>query len=131
MIKIVLISLFFVSTAQAACLNKIPQSEAIKAIAQEPGAGAKACDGSEPCLCFDGIDWETAEIKAGVLVENAGKRAAKDAKIAKEISDNAAREASRKAARDVLKAFKKSDIKTPADAADLIQKLVEALGLDQ
>lgn len=47
-----------------ACMNRIPLSEAVKAINLEPNAGSKTCQDlpKEDCVCFDGIEWETAEI---------------------------------------------------------------------
>lgn len=46
-----------------ACMNKIPRSEAIKAMSLEPNAGSKTCAElpDDPCYCYDGIDWHSAE----------------------------------------------------------------------
>ena len=46
------------------CQNKIPLSEAEKAINKNPGAGSRSCASlaNEECLCFDGIDWDYAKI---------------------------------------------------------------------
>jgi len=66
MIRIILILLTcFWSIAAFPCMNFIPESEAIKAIAMVPNAGQIRCKSlpNEPCLCFDGIDWETAIYK--------------------------------------------------------------------
>lgn len=42
------------------CMNWIAQSEVQNAINLEPNAGSKVCGGDDACVCFDGIDWETA-----------------------------------------------------------------------
>lgn len=51
--------LLITNNSAQACMNFIAESEIPKAIAMEPGAGAKRCGGNDPCICFDGIDWET------------------------------------------------------------------------
>ena len=53
---------FIFSIPSIACMNKISLSEARKAIALEPNAGINPCDGSEPCLCFDDIEWKAARL---------------------------------------------------------------------
>jgi hypothetical protein len=61
------------------CMNTIPLSEAVKAVNLEPNAGSKSCKDlpNEPCLCFDGIDWEEVELKNGKFVKSNAKKAAK------------------------------------------------------
>jgi hypothetical protein len=64
-----LIILSLISFNSYACLNKLPLSEVQKAINLEAGAGAKSCADlpEEDCLCYDGIDWHTAEIKDEII----------------------------------------------------------------
>lgn len=52
------------SALAADCKNKIAESEVMKAIALEPGAGAKPCGEGDTCICFDGIDWRWAKYDA-------------------------------------------------------------------
>lgn len=57
------------SFAQKECINKIAKSEISKAIAGTPGAGSRKCtkSGLHECICFDGIDWETASFDGSKL----------------------------------------------------------------
>jgi hypothetical protein len=52
------------SCTAVACKNWIPESEAIKAINQEPNAGAITCKQlpNEKCFCFEGINWHYAKL---------------------------------------------------------------------
>ncbi len=55
-----LILLLF-SSSSWACINQLPESEIIKAVALTPGAGTVSCaqKPDEACVCFDGIPgWE-------------------------------------------------------------------------
>lgn len=47
------------------CLNKLPQSEVTKALNLEPNAGSISCAQrpNEECICYDGIDWTTANLQ--------------------------------------------------------------------
>lgn len=57
-------AILFLATAPAfACMNFIAESEIQKAISGEPNAGAKQCGPDDPCVCFDGVDWGSAEYK--------------------------------------------------------------------
>jgi len=67
-----------------ACDNFIAASEIPKAIALQPGAGGVPCSRLDPCVCFDGVDWETALYANGVFVVDPAKVAAKVARLASE-----------------------------------------------
>lgn len=64
---IFLLLVFFSFNSYGSCQNKIPYSEAVKAIAMEPNAGSKTCTDlpSEECMCYDGIIFEAAQIVDG------------------------------------------------------------------
>jgi hypothetical protein len=51
-------------TSVLACVNKLPLSEAVKAVALESGAGAVSCEASpsEQCLCYEGINFQYADL---------------------------------------------------------------------
>lgn len=86
MIFLIIFLLSEVIASAEECYSFIAESEIKKALALEPNAGAKPCGGSDPCICFQGIDWETAEYDARgkKLSENPKKKAAKEARIAAE-----------------------------------------------
>lgn len=100
-----LILAIIITSPAFACTSFIAESEIPKAIAMEPNAGAKQCDKSDPCVCFDGIDWETAiwskakgfgfdavkaEAKTIRIAREASEKALKDAQVAKDKGDSEA-----------------------------------------
>lgn len=77
-----LLLLLLTSTGHTECLNKIAESEIPRAINLEPNAGAKRCGGADPCVCFDGVDWETAAYVNGKFSVDSAKVQAKSQRIA-------------------------------------------------
>lgn len=68
--KVLLILLLLAGNAVAEdCKNKIAESEIAAAIAGNTGAGQKPCteSGVDKCVCFDGILWQSADYKDGIL----------------------------------------------------------------
>jgi hypothetical protein len=78
----ILYLLILISLPVFACKNRIPESEARKAIALEAGAGSKSCADlpDEKCLCYDGVDWYSVDLIDGQLIENSDKKFAKELK---------------------------------------------------
>lgn len=64
--KYILLTFFtiFATSSFAVCKNKLPLSEAQKAINLEAGAGKFKCKDKpdEQCICYDGINWHGAEL---------------------------------------------------------------------
>jgi hypothetical protein len=74
MIKYVILifSLLIIAFHQVqACSNSIPMSEVVKAVALEPDAGSKTCADlpQEQCVCYDGIDWNSADLVDNEVVD--------------------------------------------------------------
>lgn len=61
---IILIILFFSFQNVFSCQNFLPLSEVVKAVNLDAGAGSVTCEQlpQEQCLCYEGINWHTAEI---------------------------------------------------------------------
>lgn len=123
---IIIVSLFS-SSFSWACMNSIPKSEAEKAIALVPGAGSKSCKDLpyEDCLCFDGIEWDTAKIEDGALVVDAEKKAAKDAKIAAAAAEAEKRRLVRLARKARIEAAAPESATTIAALKAIVKDLVE------
>lgn len=111
-------------TAYSQCVNWIAESEIPKAIAMEPGAGAKKCGGSDPCVCFDGVDWETAEYSAKKFSVSAAKVAQKEAREA----EKKTKEVSEAAKFAALKEKIKSDTAKEADLREALKFILIRLG---
>lgn len=122
--------LILISFPAIACNNFIPHSEMLKAIALEPNAGTITCAQlpEEECYCFDGINWEYAELVTEITQDDLGINV--ETKVLKQTeAKKAAYEASLQAIKDAeelviadkeaLKASCKEDIKT----ADTLEKL--------
>ena len=108
-----------------ACSNSLPESEVLKALNMEPDAGVKSCTDlpDEKCFCYDGVDWENAEliteitqddlginIETKVLKKSEIKHAEREAiKEAKRIAREA-KIAQKEANKTELFALKKADI---------------------
>lgn len=69
-----------------ACNSFIADSEAPKAILLLPGAGAKLCGGIDPCVCFDGVDFEISDYDSvnKRFTLSAAKKSARDTRLAAE-----------------------------------------------
>jgi hypothetical protein len=91
--KVAIFLLIFVSSPVLACMNWISEANAVKAVALETNVAA-GCKAGEPCLCFDGIDWETAVLVEKRLRTDSVKVAAKAARLN---SEQASREAKKSA----------------------------------
>lgn len=100
----ILLLLSIPAPAIASCINWIAESEIPAALAQQPGAGAKRCGGADPCVCYDGVDFETATYSGGVFGVDSAKKAAKDARVAAQASDLAVRQQKKEDRRQLLKA---------------------------
>lgn len=151
--KLAFILSLLISSQALACLNTLPISEARKAIALEPGAGAKSCKDlpEEQCLCFDGVDWEQAELKEILtpvcstneqdettcedkpsgqfeLKENQAKKKAKEDK--KKADEDAAKKI--KEAKEALQTtFKEMAEKSGSFTTTEIQRLLKALAQEK
>ncbi len=118
-----------------ACQNLIPISEARKAIALEPHAGSKTCKDlpDEDCLCFDGIDWETAKIsfKDGtshkIFTVDHEKVAAKESRESLEEITRQVRKAKKEAAKNELKSVDWSQVTTIAKLKAVLKSVVDKL----
>lgn len=69
--KILLASFLFLSLPAFSCVNTIPQSEAEREIKKIPASTTLSCGDlpDEPCLCFDGIILEAAELVDNEVVD--------------------------------------------------------------
>jgi len=117
--------IFFISSfAFASCLNFISPVEAQKAINKVPNAGAEKCDPSkQKCICFDGIDFEVAELVDGKLQVSKDKVAQKKAEEdAKKTSEQ-----QKKALVSSLKAKAKAGDLTEQEQKQVIKLLLEQL----
>ena len=123
--------LFLSSVAGATCKETIVLSEAQRAISDfqkgtvEGGYGAFTCAMApqEPCLCYDGIDFEVAALSNGQFVIDPARVAAKQARLAAE-----AEAAAKSAANRQLIAGLANANTLPALKA-VVQAIVEEMGL--
>lgn len=135
MIKLLIFLLSFSSAF--ACNNTIPISEAIKAINLEPNAGSKSCTDlpNEECYCYDGIQWETAElvtvIEQDELGINVEKKVLKESPVKKEqhianLEKVKQKEIAKKAAKESLKEVDIEGANTVAKLKAIVKALIEA-----
>lgn len=113
--------LLFSVLSFADCKNFIARSEIPKAIAMEAGAGAKKCGGGDPCVCFDGIDWETAEYLDGELRNVSAKV---DQKAAKKLSDQAKANSDAAAKNSLIFKLKKKELSLE-EIQELLLKIIK------
>lgn len=123
--KLLLLVLLLVPSASMACNNRITLENARKAIALEPGVAADP----KGEICFDGIDWETAELKEVMKpVEHCDTNEAgellcqvvgEEPSGTFELKNNPAKQAAKEAK---LKADKDSKAVKDKEVADLLKK---------
>ncbi len=78
---LLIFTLLLASVAHAApCQKTIAKSAVTLAISGDPKAFWSACSLSDPCICFDGIDWTTASWDGSSLTSDPTKSAAKTAR---------------------------------------------------
>lgn len=127
----ILILALFISLPAFSCINRIPESEAIKAIALEPSTPARACLPGEVCLCYDGMDWETAEIieidGEKMIVTNQSKHEAKEAKKLAEKSERDAKKTAKASALNALKNADTDKVTTVKDLKAIVKHLQEII----
>jgi hypothetical protein len=121
--------IFIITFPVFACVNFIPESEAIKAIALEPNAGSKTCADlpQERCLCFEGIDWKEVDLIDGELIPNPDKKFARELKEKNESDALQLKLEARKLARERLKALNPDGARTIADLKAMVRDLIEAV----
>lgn len=145
MIKFIVIACLF-SLNAFACLNTIPESEAVKAIRLEPGAGSKTCADlpEETCHCFDGIDWDVAEIREEIVAPDGGEpytrkvlvnnlEKIQEKRAAKELEENhrEIKEGKKKSALQRLKSFDRNKSYTAAQLKEFIADLLDVRGASE
>jgi hypothetical protein len=116
---------------QEACLNFIPESEAKRIIAASPnpiaGSGITCTDlPDEACLCFDGIEWEAAEIVEGKLVNDEKKLKIKEDTLKKEKLEAEAKLKKKEAALKALESVDFEKITTIKTLKEVVQLILEA-----
>ncbi len=119
--KIISIALLLFSSPAWACINQLPESEVIKAVALVPGAGAFTCaqKPAEPCVCFDGVaSWDVMTYSNGSLSVDPAKAAVKAQADAAAETDRLDRFAKFQARRAPLKQCVQ-DLKGAATAAQV------------
>lgn len=98
MIRLLLGVLLLVIPVEAwTCQTFVAKSEIPLKIGKVPHGGSAHCGGADPCVCIDGIDWDTAAWDGNLLSTDPVKQAAKDAAIAAAANDLATRETKRSA----------------------------------
>src|SRR3990167_3013986 len=88
----------------ADCLNKIAKSEVPDAINGLPGAGAKVCGAADPCICYDGIQFDAAQWDGNSLTVDQAKLAAKQTRKSQEAAAAATRKTTNEARKAALRA---------------------------
>ena len=90
MMRIIWILFAIISLPGWGCINTLPESEVLKAIAKTPGAGAKRCSDlpDEKCYCYDGIDWDVAELVTMGAVKPSGRMSTASATTTDKILQN-------------------------------------------
>jgi hypothetical protein len=126
---LILIAFLFSFHSFADCMNHIPESRAAELIAGDPGIVPVTCDmrPADACLCFDGIEWDSAKIENGVLVEDTDKKVAKVAKKQADAAAADARRVVREARRARIQNASPDSANTIAALRAIVKDLVEEL----
>lgn len=125
--KYIILFIVLFSVNANACLNKIPLSEARKAVALEPNAGSKPCDGSEPCLCFDGVDFEVVDLVGDKFISNPAKALAKSTRLQADAQAKAAEALAIQQAMDRLAEVTKKPTMTTLELTLAVKDLYKLL----